>query len=79
MGVGVIGTAKAGLEENCDLIGGSCIIAPTGEIVAKAQGVGDELVIAKINLDRCKELRENVFNFSLHRQPDEYKDICAPK
>jgi hypothetical protein len=47
--------------------------------VAKAQGVGDELVIAKINLDRCKELRENVFNFSLHRQPGEYKDICALK
>ena len=78
-GCWVIGTAKAGLEENCDLIGGSCIIAPTGEIVAKAQGVGDELVIAKINLDRCRELRENVFNFSLHRQPNEYKDICAPK
>jgi predicted amidohydrolase len=78
-GCWVIGTAKAGPEENCDLIGGSCIIAPTGEIVARAQGVSDELVIAKINLDRCRELRENVFNFSLHRQPNEYKDICAPK
>jgi predicted amidohydrolase len=78
-GCWVIGTAKAGLEENCDLIGGSCIIAPTGEIVARAQGVSDELVIAKINLDRCGELRENVFNFSLHRQPNEYKEICAPK
>jgi predicted amidohydrolase len=78
-GCWVIGTAKAGPEENCDLIGGSCIIAPTGEIVARAQGVSDELVIAKINLDRCRELRENVFNFSLHRQPNEYKEICAPK
>jgi predicted amidohydrolase len=78
-GCWVIGTAKAGPEENCDLIGGSCIIAPTGEIVARAQGVSDELVISKINLDRCRELRENVFNFSLHRQPNEYKDICAPK
>jgi predicted amidohydrolase len=78
-GCWVIGTAKAGPEENCDLIGGSCIIAPTGEIVARAQGVSDELVIAKINLDRCGELRENVFNFSLHRQPNEYKEICAPK
>ena len=78
-GCWVIGTAKAGPEENCDLIGGSCIIAPTGEIVARGQGVSDELVIAKINLDRCRELRENVFNFSLHRRPNEYKDICAPK
>ena len=76
-GCWVIATAKAGLEEDCDLIGGSCIIAPTGEIVAKAQGIGDEVVTAKINLDRCKELRENVFNFSLHRRPGDYAEICA--
>ena len=76
-GCWVIATAKAGLEEDCDLIGGSCIIAPTGEIVAKAQGIGDEVVTAKINLDRCKELRENVFNFALHRKPDDYSEICA--
>lgn len=73
----IIATAKAGLEENCDLIGGSCIIAPTGEIVAKAQTSGDELVIARVKLDRCRELRENVFNFALHRQPGEYGDITA--
>ena len=65
------------IRDSCDLIGGSCIIAPTGEIVAKAQGMGDEVVTAKINLDRCKELRENVFNFALHRKPDDYAEICA--
>lgn len=73
----VIGTAKAGREEGCDLIGGSCIIAPTGEIIAKTQGFGDELAMAEIDLDRCRELRENVFNFALHREPDDYRDICA--
>lgn len=73
----VIGTAKAGHEEGCDLIGGSCIIAPTGEIIAKTQGFGDELAMAEIDLDRCRELRENVFNFALHREPDDYRDICA--
>ena len=78
-GCWVIATAKAGREEDCDLIGGSCMIAPTGEIVAKAQGMGDEVVTAKINLDRCKELRENVFNFPLHRRPDDYVEICAKK
>jgi len=31
----VVGVAKAGNEEDCDLIGGSCIIAPTGEIIAQ--------------------------------------------
>jgi predicted amidohydrolase len=78
-GCWVIATAKAGREEDCDLIGGSCMIAPTGEIVAKAQGMGDEVVTATINLDRCKELRENVFNFPLHRRPDDYLEICAKK
>ncbi len=78
-GCWVIATAKAGREEGCDLIGGSCIIAPTGEIVAQAQGVGDELVTAEIDLDRCKELRDNVFNFALHREPEDYAPICAPK
>ena len=76
-GCWVIGTAKAGREEGCDLIGGTCIIAPTGEIIAKTQGFGDELAMAEIDLDRCRELRENVFNFAIHREPDDYRDICA--
>lgn len=74
----VIGTAKAGREEGCDLIAGSCIIAPTGEIVARTQGFGDEIAIAEIDLDRCRELRDNVFNFALHREPEDYAVICAP-
>jgi predicted amidohydrolase len=41
--------------------------------------MGDEVVTATINLDRCKELRENVFNFPLHRRPDDYVEICAKK
>jgi N-carbamoyl-D-amino-acid hydrolase len=72
-GLWVIGVAKAGCEEGCDLIGESCIIAPTGEIVAVAETLGDELVFAEIDLDRCREIRENIFNFSLHREPEEYR------
>lgn len=33
-GTFVVGVAKAGIEEGVDHIGGSCIIAPSGEIVA---------------------------------------------
>ncbi len=33
----MVGVARAGNEENCDLIGGSCIIAPTGEIGRNAK------------------------------------------
>ena len=44
-GTWVVGVAKAGREEDCDLIGGSCIVAPTGEIVAQAKTLEDELVV----------------------------------
>ncbi|WP_306668686.1 nitrilase-related carbon-nitrogen hydrolase, partial [Klebsiella pneumoniae] len=33
-GTFVVGVAKAGIEEGVDQIGGSCIIAPSGEIIA---------------------------------------------
>lgn len=71
----VVGVAKAGREEDCDLIGGSCIIAPTGEIVAQAETLGDELLVADCDLDRCREIRDNIFNFALHREPENYRPI----
>jgi predicted amidohydrolase len=71
-GTYVVGAAKAGLEEDCELIGGSCIVAPTGEILSVAATRGDELVTATVDLDRCRELKANMFNFALHRQPDAY-------
>ena len=78
-GTWIVGVAKAGREEKCDLIGGTCIIAPTGEIVAECKTLDDELIHAECNLDRCKEIQENIFNFNLHREPDNYKLISAPK
>ena len=78
-GCWVVGVAKAGREEGCDLIGGSCIIAPTGEIVARTQGFGDELALTEIDLERCAEIRRNIFNFALHREPGDYAPISAPK
>jgi len=78
-GCWVVGVAKAGREEGCDLIGGSCIVAPTGEIISRVQGLGDELALAEIDLDRCAEIRKNIFNFALHREPGDYGPICAPK
>ena len=76
-GLWAAAVAKAGREEDCDLIGGSVIVAPTGEIVAKAATVEDEVVTATVDLDRCTEIRANVFNFSLHRQPQDYLAITS--
>ncbi|NDR57727.1 N-carbamoyl-D-amino-acid hydrolase [Aliiruegeria sabulilitoris] len=71
-GLWAIATAKAGREEGCDLIGGSVIVAPTGEILARAAGTDDEVITARIDLDRCGEIRRNVFDFAKHRQPADY-------
>ncbi len=78
-GTWVVGVAKAGKEEGCDLIGGSCIIAPTGEIVAQCSTLEDEVVIADCDLDRCREIQDNIFNFALHREPESYRLITETK
>ena len=78
-GTWVIGVAKAGREEGCDLIGGSCIIAPTGEIAAQCRSLGDELIVHACDLDRCREIQDNIFNFALHREPHAYQLITQTK
>ena len=78
-GTWIVAVAKAGKEEGCDLIGQSSIIAPTGEIVAMCSTLEDELVVADCDLDRCQQIKENIFNFSLHRQPQHYQLITDTK
>jgi N-carbamoyl-D-amino-acid hydrolase len=73
----VIATAKAGFEEGCQLIGGSCIVAPTGEIVALARTVGDELIVADCDLSLCTYGKETVFAFSKHRRIEHYGLIAS--
>ena len=78
-GTWVVGVAKAGKEEGCDLIGGTCIIAPTGEIVAQCRTLGDETIVHSCDLGRCREIQDNIFNFALHREPQNYGLIAAAK
>ena len=75
----VIGVAKCGVEEGCDMIGGSAIIAPTGEIVAQAVTRGDELVVARCDLDLGQSYRTSTFNFARHREPEQYRMIVERK
>lgn len=78
-GLWVLASAKAGREEGCDLIGASAIVAPTGEVLAQTAGLGDEVICARVDLDRCAEIRANIFDFAAHREPGDYGLICAPK
>ena len=78
-GLWALASAKAGREEGCDLIGGSLIVAPTGEIVARAATLEDEVITARVDLDRCAEIRRNIFDFAQHREPQTYGLLTAPK
>jgi predicted amidohydrolase len=78
-GTWVVGVAKAGEEEGVAMIGGSCIIAPTGEVVALCATLGDELVTAACDLDLCTSYKTSVFDFARHREPQAYWRLTAQK
>jgi predicted amidohydrolase len=75
----VVGVAKCGVEEGCEMIGGSCIIAPSGQIVARAVTLDDELVVARCDLDMGASYKRTIFNFDAHRQPQAYGLIVERK
>lgn len=78
-GTWVVGVAKAGLEEGIDMIGGSAIIAPSGEIVAACSTKGDELAVARCDLDLCNSYKNSTFNFGVHRRPEAYGPITSQR
>ncbi|MDQ6434292.1 N-carbamoyl-D-amino-acid hydrolase [Mesorhizobium sp. LHD-90] len=75
----VIGTAKCGVEEGSNMVGQSAIIAPSGEIVAQAVSLEDEIITARCDLDLGKRYRETIFNFAKHREPEAYRLIVERK
>jgi len=78
-GTWVAAAAKAGCEENCDMIGGSCIVSPSGEIVIRCETLADELITWNCDLDLCQTIQNNIFNFALHREPENYGLIVQPQ
>jgi predicted amidohydrolase len=75
----VVGTAKCGTEEGSKMLGQSAIIAPSGEIVAQAVTLEDEVITANCDLDIGKRYRETIFNFARHREPEAYRLIVERK
>jgi predicted amidohydrolase len=78
-GTWVVGVAKAGIEEGVDALGQSCIIAPSGQIVAQAFTTGDELVVARCDLDWCQRYQGTLFDFDRYRRPEVYTRITAQR
>jgi len=58
-------------------MGGSAIVAPTGEIVAQCHTTGDELIVADCDLDDTVFGKETVFDFKRHRRPEHYGRITS--
>ena len=75
----VVGVAKCGVEEGCEMIGNSSIVAPTGQVVAQALTQDDELVVARCDLDIGLSYKRSTFDFARHRQPQAYRMIVERK
>ena len=74
-GTFVVGVAKGGVEEGVDSLADSMIVAPSGEILAKAKTSGDELVWADCDLDWCYQYKDTLFDFDRYRRPEVYTRI----
>lgn len=71
----IAAAAKCGYEDGYHMIGGSVIVAPSGEIAAQSATEEDEVITANIDLALGDTFREHVFNFAKHRRPEHYKLI----
>lgn len=77
--VWVLAAGKSGNEDEQHLIGGSCVVAPSGDVVARAVGDGDELVVSEYDSTRAEPYRHEMFNFGKHRLPEEYSAITEQR
>jgi predicted amidohydrolase len=71
----VLAAAKCGAEDGFAMIGGSAIVAPTGEIAAQALSEDDEVIAVNLDLELGEYLRRTVFNFEKHRRTEHYSLI----
>ncbi len=78
-GTFVVGVAKGGVEEGVDSLADSSIIAPSGEILAKTAGNGDEVVSAICDLDWCNNYKNTLFDFNRYRRPEVYGRITSQR
>jgi predicted amidohydrolase len=72
-----VAVAKAGNEDGAGLIGGSVIVDPNGVIVAEATTLADEVILAEVDFDACRQGKEKMFNFAQHRRPQWYGPITG--
>jgi beta-ureidopropionase len=60
-----------------DYYGSSYFCDPRGQIIAQASDTEEEVLVADLDLDQIREVR-NTWQFYRDRRPDAYHDIVAP-
>jgi len=78
-GTWVVGVAKGGFEEGVESLAHTVIIAPSGQIVSQCVTNGDELAVARIDLDFCRYYKETLFDFDRYRIPEHYRLIAEQR
>jgi len=76
-GAWLMAAAKCGSEDGFAMIGGSAIVSPTGETVARCASEDDEVIAHGCDLDMGAYIRRSVFDFARHRRPEHYGPITA--
>ena len=74
-GMWIVAAAKAGEEDGFGLYAGSCIVAPTGEIVVQSLTEEDEVIVYNCDLDLGTYIKQTIFNFEKHRRVEHYRLI----
>ena len=73
----VAAAGKTGVEDGHEMIAGSCIIGPTGEIAAQTVAPGDQVISYACDLDLAADTKRNQFNFAAHRRIEHYGLITS--
>lgn len=71
-GAFVVGVAKGGTEEGVESLSQSVIIAPSGQIIAQAVTLEDEVISAAVDLDFCDTYKKTLFDFGYYRMTEAY-------
>lgn len=78
-GTFVVGVAKGGFEEGVESLTHSAIVAPSGQIISQTVTTGDEVMVARVDLDLTNSYKQTLFNFDTYRIPQAYWRIAEQR